>query len=208
MLLVDDHSLVRYGLRLLINNEFPDAFIDEAENEDECLAKIKLFPFDLVLLDLNMPDSDPFNIVQFINQNCPQTKTLIITMSSEESYAYRFFQEGVMGFINKSSPNERLLSAIKLVMSGRKYISENLTRILAEKQIKKEINNPFDLLTKREFQIALGLIGGKTIQEISLSLSISSSTVSTYKGKIYEKLSIANHNLSQLIQLAKDNNVT
>ncbi len=207
VLLVDDHSVVRSGLRLLINSEYPQVYIDEAENEDECIAKIKLFSFDLVILDLNMPDSDSLNIAQFLNQKYPQTKTLVITMSSEEVFALRFFQEGVKGFVNKSCNNEQILQAIRIVLSGKTYISDNLMRAWAEKQIDKYSKNPFDLLTQREFQIALDLIKGKTIQDISTSLSISSSTVSTYKGKLYEKLCIPNHNLSRLIELAREYNV-
>lgn len=206
-LLVDDHAVVRSGLRLLINSEYPQVYIDEAENEDECIAKIKLFSFDLVILDLNMPDSDSLSIVRFLNQRYPHTKTLIITMSNEETFALRFFQEGVKGFVNKSCNNDQILLAIKVVLNGKTYISDNLMRKWAEKQIEKDIRKSFDILSQREFQIALDLIKGKTIQEISVSLNISTSTVSTYKGKIYDKLDIPNHNLSRLIELARENNL-
>lgn len=206
-LLVDDHAVVRSGLRLLINSEYPQVYIDEAENEDECIAKIKLFSFDLVILDLNMPDSDSLSIAKFLNQRYPHTKTLIITMSNEETFALRFFQEGVKGFVNKSCNNEQILLAIKIVLNGKTYISDNLMRKWAEKKIEKDIKKSFDILSQREFQIALDLIKGKTIQEISVSLNISASTVSTYKGKIYDKLDIPNHNLSRLIELARETNL-
>ncbi|TDO27018.1 response regulator [Sediminibacterium goheungense] len=207
ILLVDDHAVVRSGLRLLINSEYPQVYIDEAENEDECIAKIKLFSFDLVILDLNMPDSDSLSIVKFLNQRYPHTRTLIITMSNEEIFALRFFQEGVKGFVNKSCNNQQILQAINVVLNGKTYISDNLMRKWAEKQIEKDVKKSFDILSQREFQIALDLIKGKTIQEISVSLNISASTVSTYKGKIYDKLDIPNHNLSRLIELARETNL-
>lgn len=191
----------------MISAEYPQAYIDEAENEDECLAKIKLFSYELVLLDLNMPDSDSFNIAQYLNRCCPQTKTLVVTMNSEEVYAMRYFQEGVKGFLNKSANNSELLRAINVVLSGKTFITDNLMRIWAERQIDNTRKNPFDALSQREFQIAVELIRGRSIREIAGGLYISASTVSTYKGKIFEKLAIPSTNLSRLIELARENNV-
>lgn len=207
VLIVDDHSLVRTGIRLIIAKEYPNSYIDEAENEDECLSKIKQFSFDLVILDLNMPDSDSFRIVQYIINNHPNTKTLVITMNKEEVYALRYFQAGIKGYINKGCSNDEILNAIRIVLSGKVYISTNLMQIWAERQIDKTTKNPFDSLSNREFQIAYELINGKTMQEISENLCISVSTVSTYKGKLYEKLSIPINNLAQLIELARENKI-
>lgn len=207
ILIVDDHSLVRTGIRLLISKEYPNSYIDEAENEDECLAKVKQFSFDLLILDLNMPDSDSFRIVQYVINHHPNIKTLVITMNKEEVYALRYFQAGIKGYINKDSSNEEILNAIRVVLSGKVHISTNLMQIWAERQIDKTTKNPFDSLSNREFQIASELINGKTMQEISENLCISVSTVSTYKGKLYEKLSIPNNNLAQLIELAREHKI-
>ena len=207
VLIVDDHALVRTGIRLIISKEYPNSYIDEAQNEDECLAKVRQFSFDLLLLDLNMPDSDSFRIVQYINNHHPNLKTLVLTMNKEEVYALRYFQAGIKGYINKGCSNEEILNAITVVLSNKVYISTNLMQIWAEKQIHNHTENPFDSLSNREFQIAFELIGGKTMQEISESLCISVSTVSTYKGKLYEKLNIPNNNLAQLIELARENKI-
>ena len=207
VLIVDDHSLVRTGIRLIVSKEYPNSYIDEAENEDECLSKIKQFSFDLLILDLNMPDSDSFRIVQYLSDNHPKLKTLVISMNKEEVYALRYFQAGIKGYINKGCSNEDILNAIKVVISGKVFISNNLMQIWAERQIDKNTKNPFDVLSNREFQIAYELINGKTMQQISENLCISVSTVSTYKGKLYEKLSIPNNNLAQLIELAREHNI-
>ena len=203
ILIVDDHALVRTGIKLLISKHYPKFILEEAENEDECILMIKQNEFDLVLLDLNMPDSDPFSIINYLNTRSPKTKSLIVTMNNEEIHGLRFFQAGVKGFINKGSKNENIIKAIETVLNGDIFVSPKTMENWVNNQINKKSINPFEKLSNREFQIAIELMKGKSIQEISMKLNISASTVSTFKAKIFAKLSIENNNLAYLIELGR-----
>lgn len=203
VLIIDDHEVVRAGLVLMLSSQFRPALIKEAENEKQSLAYIKDIVFDLIFLDLNMPDSDPVRLIHYIKTCQPDTPILVFTMQEETVYARRFYAMGVKGFINKASANKEILLAIQTVLQNRVYISSNLKGLLAESIVGGGTYNPFDLLSDREFKVARDLISGKSIAEIATSLSIDKSTVSTYKGKVYEKMGIANNNLAELIEVAR-----
>ena len=184
-LIVDDHSVVRAGIKLIIKQHFTESHIEEAENEKQAIELLRNHPFDLILMDLNMPDSDPNRLIQYITSNHPKTSIIVLTMNDENVYARRLFKLGIKGFLHKSSENDEILKAIEhALMTGG-------------------TDNPFDNLSDREFQVAKELLTGKSITEIADSLSIHSSTVSTYKGKVFEKLKIPNNNLVELMTIAR-----
>ena len=199
VLIIDDHEVVRAGLLLILQSQFQPEKITEAENEKQSLPFIKDIVFDLIFLDLNMPDSDPVRLIHYIKTCQPDTPIIVFTMQEETVYARRFYALGVKGFINKASANKEILLAIKTVLQNRVYISD----YLAESIVSGATYNPFDLLSDREFKVARDLIEGKSITEIALSLSIDKYTVSTYKGKVYEKMGIPNNNLAELIEVAR-----
>ena len=203
VLIIDDHDVVRAGLLLILQSQFQPEKITEAENEKQSLPFIKDIVFDLIFLDLNMPDSDPVRLIHYIKTCQPDTPIIVFTMQEETVYARRFYALGVKGFINKASANKEILLAIKTVLQNRVYISDYLKGLLAESIVSGATYNPFDLLSDREFKVARDLIEGKSITEIALSLSIDKSTVSTYKGKVYEKMGIPNNNLAELIEVAR-----
>ena len=203
VLIIDDHEVVRAGLLLILQSQFQPEKITEAENEKQSLPFIKDIVFDLIFLDLNMPDSDPVRLLHYIKTCQPDTPIIVFTMQEETVYARRFYALGVKGFINKASANKEILLAIKTVLQNRVYISDYLKGLLAESIVSGVTYNPFDLLSDREFKVARDLIEGKSITEIALSLSIDKSTVSTYKGKVYEKMGIPNNNLAELIEVAR-----
>ena len=203
VLIIDDHEVVRAGLILVLRSQFQPKLIKEAGNEKQSLGLIKDIVFDLIFLDLNMPDSDPLRLIHYIKTCQPNTPVLVFTMQEESVYARRFYALGVKGFINKASANNEIVTAIKTVLQNRVYISNYLKGLLAESIVSGGTYNPFDLLSDREFKVAKDLIGGKSIAEISSNLSIDKSTVSTYKGKVYEKMGITNNNLAELIEVAR-----
>jgi DNA-binding NarL/FixJ family response regulator len=202
-LIVDDHSVVRAGIKLIIKQNFTENHIEEAENEKQAIELLRANPFDLILMDLNMPDSDPTRLIQYITSNHAKTSIIVLTMNDENVYARRFFKLGIKGFLHKSSENEEILKAIEHALMKRVYMSENLKQVLAESLFTGGTDNPFDTLSDREFQVAKELLTGKSITEIADSLSIHSSTVSTYKGKVFEKLKISNNNLVELMTIAR-----
>ena len=203
ILLIDDHEVVRAGLVLMLQSHFHPTLILEAGDEKESLPLIRDTVFDLIFLDLNMPDSDAVRLIHYIKSCQPDTPIIVFTMQEESVYARRFYAMGVKGFVNKASANKEILLAIQTVLQNRVYISNYLKGLLAESIVGGGSVNPFDMLSAQEFKVALDLVGGRSISEIAAHLSIDKSTVSTYKGKVYEKMGIANNNLAELIALAR-----
>jgi two-component system, NarL family, invasion response regulator UvrY len=199
-LLVDDHVVVRSGVKGLITGLFAPAEIDEASNGEEAVTKLKKKLYDLVIMDVQMPQTDALSLVEFICFRSPSTPILIFSMSAEKIYAPRFLKAGAKGFVSKEASLDELVKAINLVFNGRTYISENLAVALAEENISGKHQNPFKRLSQREFEIASLLLNGKSPGEISKSLNLQSSTVGTHKARLFEKLGISN--LLELKELA------
>ncbi len=203
-LLVDDHKIVRTGTKQLLKHEYPNCEIFEANGEKKALEILKTEAIDLVILDLNMPNSDPISIIQFGKTVQPGIKFLILSMNEEEVYAIRFLKVGINGYINKASEDEDIAKAVNLIFQGRIYFSENLKYILAQTVTGELQENPFEKLSTREFQIAKLLIEGKGVKEVSDLLSISVTTVSTFKHRIYKKLGLEGNSIGLLITVAQN----
>jgi DNA-binding NarL/FixJ family response regulator len=206
-LLIDDHSVVRAGIKLIIMQRFQDAEVQEAENEKRAVDVLRNKEMDLILMDLNMPDSDPIRLIHYITSNYPKTAIIVLTMNDENVYAKRFFKLGIKGFLHKSSDNTEIIKAIEQALVNRVYMSDNLKQTIAESYFTGLSENPFDLLSDREFQVAKEMLTGKGIAEIAASLSINTSTVSTYKGKVFEKLKIPHNNMVELMSLARQHRI-
>lgn len=206
-LLIDDHSVVRAGIKLIITQHFKEANVDEAENEKRAIEVLRNKPMDLILMDLNMPDSDPIRLIHYISSNYPKTAIIVLTMNDENVYAKRFFKLGIKGFLHKSSDNVEIIKAIEQALVNRVYMSDNLKQNIAETYFTGLSENPFDQLSDREFQVAKEMLTGKNITEIAASLSINASTVSTYKGKVFDKLKITHNNMVELMALARQHKI-
>lgn len=207
-LLIDDHSVVRAGIKLIITQHFKDgADVEEAENEKRAVEILRNKTMDLILMDLNMPDSDPIRLIHYITSNYPKTAIIVLTMNDENVYAKRFFKLGIKGFLHKSSDNDEIIKAIEQALVNRVYMSDSLKQTIAETYFTGLSENPFDQLSDREFQVAKEMLSGKSITDIAASLSINSSTVSTYKGKVFEKLKIPHNNMVELMSLARQHRI-
>jgi DNA-binding NarL/FixJ family response regulator len=200
ILVADDHSVVRFGLKIIIKENFPDKEVYEASNGKAVIEQMQQNKFELVLLDLVMPDTDSGALMQWITAHYPETKILIVSMNPEHLYGKRYLQLGAQGYLKKVAEQEEMIKAIETVLSGKKYVSEELTGIILEEASKGKMLNPFDGLTSREFQIAVLLSKNHTLTQISEGLKIHYTTASTHKQRIYEKLNIDHP--SQLIELA------
>ncbi|MGN6491327.1 MAG: response regulator [Agriterribacter sp.] len=202
ILLVDDHSVVRAGVSYLIKNQFGDSIvIDEAKDGDSATNLLKKSPYNLVILDVNIPGTDTINLISYFLTIYPSLNILIFTMNQEEWYGKRFLQMGAKGFLNKESPEEEIQRAIMTVMNGSRYISPRLAQILSTEALDKKKDNPFDELSNREFEVVHRLIKGDSVTAIAEALSLHSSTIGTHKAHIFEKLGI--QNIIQLAELAK-----
>ena len=198
-LLIDDHAIVRSGIKFWLSAEYNPCEIDEAENGKEAYQKIQDKEYDLVLLDIQMPETNSFDLLKSILNDKPDSKVLIFSMNSENMYAKRFLQAGAMGFVSKDAPIHELKKAVDLILNNRKYFSNKFIESVLNEKTGRENNNPFSTLSDREFEITNLLMEGKAVGEISTLLNIKSSTTGTYKARIFEKLHI--QNVFQLIEL-------
>jgi len=191
VLIADDHTIVRSGIKLIIKDLLPSTVFDEASNGDEVISYVKKNDYEMIVLDINMPGTDSITLVTNLFAYREQCKILIYTMNPEELYAKRYLKLGVLGYLNKESRAEEIRRAITCVLNGDLYVSKQLKKDLNEDlHSKKGADNPFEKLSDREIQTVKYLLDGYSLLEIKNILNIHSSTVGTYKTRIFEKLKI------------------
>jgi two-component system, NarL family, invasion response regulator UvrY len=179
---------VRQGLIEILSHLPEITLIDEAENGNEAIARVACSEYDLILLDISMPDSSGLEVLQTIVKKHPEQKVLILSMHAHQQYALRALKTGAHGYLTKDTASEELMIAIKKITSGVKYISPGIAENIA-KYIGNEFTKPLhENLSEREFQIMLKIAAGKTLQDISAELFISGKTVSTYKSRLMTKM--------------------
>lgn len=205
-LVVDDHAIVRSGLILLIKDFMSHAEIDEAYDGDSAFKKIKQNNYDLIIMDVNMPNTDSFGLLNSTLSFKPSTKIIIFSMNAEDLYAKRYLKMGAMGYLRKDTPGDEIQKAISSVLNNKKYISAELSEILLlDLRDKKHLENPFDKLSPREFELVQHLSRGESVAQISQTLNLHKSTVGTHKARIFEKLQCTN--VIELNKLAEIHNV-
>jgi DNA-binding NarL/FixJ family response regulator len=189
---------VREGLKEILGH-IPDiTLIDEAENGNAAIAKVALSDYDLILLDISMPDSSGLEVLNTIVRKHPEQKVLILSMHAHEQYALRALKTGAYGYLTKDTASEELMIAIKKITSGGKYISPSIAENIA-KYIGNDFTKPLhENLSEREFEIMLKISAGKTLQDISAELFISEKTVSTYKSRLMTKMGMKK--ISEIVQ--------
>jgi len=204
-LLIDDHYVVRSGIKGLISELYIPCTVDEAENDLEAIEKLKHNVYDLIVMDIQIPKADMFGLMEYIHVTYPLARVLMFSMSAENIYAKRFLKAGAMGFLAKDSSMDEIKKALNTVFNNRKYISGALAEQLAEDSISDTPSNPFDKLSQREFEITTLLLSGISLGEICKSLNLQSSTVGTHKARVFEKLHVTN--ILELKELATTYNL-
>jgi DNA-binding NarL/FixJ family response regulator len=186
--IADDHALIREGIKNLISLESDISVIGETSNPFEILDFLKKNKCDILILDISMPGKSGLDVLKELKSSEIPTKVLVMTMLPEGQFARRTLKSGASGYLTKDSASSEIITAIRRIASGRKYISQSLAEILAsdiDDTIDKEAH---EILSDREFQI-LGLIANGISQtEIAEKLALSISTVNTYRSRILEKL--------------------
>lgn len=173
--------------------------ISEAWDAKTVMEKLKEKALDLILLDIQMPATDPVVLMHWIQSFYPNTKILIVSQNPENVYGKRYLQLGANGFISKTAPDDEMIKAINKVLNGNKYISEELSQSMLQTMISGTQANPFDQLSQREFQVAICLAKGYTMNEICDMLQVQYSTAHTHKRRAFEKLNVEdNKDLAQL----------
>lgn len=191
-LLIDDHFVVRSGMRGLLSDLYLNCEIHEAENAEQTLEKLKKNEYDMILMDVQIPGNDMVGLMEYIHVKYPTAKVLVFSMTTENMYAKRFLKAGASGFLSKEGSQDEIKKAINLVLSNRKYISESLNQLLADETFMDKPINPFHRLTTREFEIVSLLLSGHTQTDIARALNLELSTIGTHKARIFKKLNISN----------------
>lgn len=161
-------------------------------NGDECIELARKESFDLIILDVNLPDTDTYQLIHLLFNVNPSQKILMFSMSPEEMYAKRFLQLGVSGFVSKQASNEELIGAIEKVLSGERYLSDKMIELMTNDALTGQVGSVFDKLSKREFEIMTYFLNGYGSKEIANLTNLHSSTIGTYKFKIFNKINIKN----------------
>lgn len=193
VLIADDHAVVRRGLKQILLEGFPTAFVQEVTDAEEMVKKILVESWDLIISDLSMPGRSGLESLQQIKQLRPKVPVLILSIHPEEQYAIRALRAGASGYLNKGMASEELVLAVQKVLLGKKYITANIAEKLAS-VLDKNINKPLhESLSDREFSVLKLLASGKSVSEIAESMFLSVTTVSTYRTRILVKMGLKNN---------------
>lgn len=190
ILIADDHSVVRKGLRQILLEEFPGAMIEEVSDGGELVKKVLLATWDVVLSDLSMPGRSGLDALQQIKITHPGLPVLILSIHPEEQYALRALKAGASGYLSKDTAPDELVKAVQKVLLGKKYISQAIAEKLANSFSSDNSEHPHESLSDREFDVMKLLANGKSVSEIADILSLSVTTVSTYRARIMTKMNL------------------
>ncbi len=190
ILIADDHTVVRQGLRLILANEFKKATFGEANDTDALFEQLKKDEWDVVIMDLSMPGGSGLNTLKEIKHNHPQMPVLVLSMYPEDQYAVRTLKAGASGYLTKESASEELVNAMHKILRGGKYINASVAEKLLLQIGNDDGRPPHELLSDREYQVLCMIASGKEVGQIATDLSLSVKTVSTYRARILEKMNM------------------
>ena len=193
VLIADDHALIRNGLRQLLSGDSSIKEIGESKTGSETIDMLQAQRWDLLILDINMPDRSGIDILRQVRAMHPDTKILILSGFPEKQYAVNVLRAGASGYLNKEMAPEELLMAVRAVLAGRRYVSPALAELLVS-GLDQDPDQPMHArLSQREFQIFRKLAAGQAVSAIADELCISVKTVSTYRSRVLEKMNFTNN---------------
>jgi len=190
VLIVDDHPIVRKGLRQMIEEALDMVVAGEAASGGEALALTRAERFDVLVLDLTMPDGDGIEVLGRLRAEQPDLPVLIISMHPEDQYAVRLLQAGAAGYLSKKETPEKVVAAIRTVVQGKKFFSAHVAQELAKTLRSGSERRPHERLSEREFQIMRLIVSGLSTREIATQLSLSENTVRTYRTRLFKKMGL------------------
>jgi len=203
VLIADDHPIVRQGLRQILS-EIPDMVVaGEAVNGQETLDQVRAGGWDVLVLDITMPDRSGLDILKELKHQQPDLPVLILSIHAEEQFAVRLLKAGASGYLTKENAPDELVKAIRKVVDGGKYISQSLAESLAFSLDVTSDRPRHETLSDREFQVMQLMASGKTLTEIAEELSLSAKTVSTYRSRLLEKMNLKTN--AEIVRYAIEN---
>jgi DNA-binding NarL/FixJ family response regulator len=204
-LVADDHAIVRKGLAQILCDEFPSAKVKEVSNSHEVMAEVKKEIWDVILLDISMPGRNGIEILKQLRADGVKAPVLMLSMHPEEQYAVRVFRAGAMAYLTKQTAPEELAKAVKQVLSGRRYVTASLGESMAGSLSRSPAGPAHPALSERELEVLVLLAQGQSLKNIAKSLILSVKTVSTYRGRLQDKLQLTT--TAELIRYAIDHHL-
>ncbi len=193
ILIADDHTIVRKGLKQILAETQDMVVTGEASNGFEVMEKVRSNHYDVLLLDISMPGKSGLDILKELKTEQPKLPVLVLSMYPEEQYAVRVLRAGASGYLTKESAPDELVVAMRKVAQGKKYVSPSLAEKLAV-ELEADATKPaHEMLSDREYQVLCMIASGKTVGEIAEKLSLSAKTISTYRARILEKMNMKNN---------------
>ncbi len=190
ILIADDHAIVRRGLKQILLEEYPSANVGEVADAESLVNEVVTNTWDIIICDMNMPGRSGLDALGQIKQIAPQIPVLIMSMYPEDQYALRVLKAGASGYLGKESIHEHIIKAIQTVQLGKKFITASVAEKLADAVREDNEKEPHELLSDREFDVFKLLAAGSSVSEIASQLSLSTTTVSTYRTRILSKMNI------------------
>ena len=205
VLLVDDHPVVRKGMKAILEDHMGSITVEEAGDGDTALATLdKGGPFDAIVLDLSMPGRSGIDLLAEVKHRLPKVPVLIMSLHGEEQFAVRALRAGASGYLTKAAAPDQLVAAVTKIMRGGRYISEELAdRLAADVGGQRTAAEPHERLSDREFEVMRGIASGKSVSEIAEQMHLSVKTVSTYRTRLLDKMGMSTN--AELTRYAIEN---
>jgi len=188
--IADDHTIVRRGLKQILQDEYPSAYIEEGSDAEILIKKVIKESWDLIITDISMPGRSGMEALQLIKSQFPKLPVLVLSGHTEEQYAMRVLKAGASGYLSKDTAPEELLLAVRRIMQGKKYITPNIADQLIADLDKDGAKQPHELLSDREFEVFKLIASGKSVSDIATQMLLSVTTVSTYRARVLIKMNL------------------
>jgi len=192
ILVTDDHAIVRQGLKQILTEEITDAVFGEADDSAKTLVLLSEQPWDILILDINMPGRNGFEVLHEVRRSYPSLPVLVLSSTPEDQLGLRAIKSGAAGYLNKQTAPERLVEAVRKILAGEQFMSVLLAhKVIAD--LRRDTHRyRHDDLSDRELQVFKLTIAGNSLKEIAAELSLSAKTISTFRGRVFEKLDVRN----------------
>jgi two-component system, NarL family, invasion response regulator UvrY len=192
VLIVDDHAIVRMGIRQLLGSSSDIEIIAEADNGEKALVLVKEHQPDIVVLDMKMPGIDGWEVIRRLKSPSTSCKIIALSAMASDPLPMKVLQLGAMGYLSKESSLEELTTAIRRIHKGERYLSADLAQKIAMKSLEPEGESPFENLSEREMQVMLMITSGLKVPEIAKRLFLSTKTINCYRYRMFAKLGVKN----------------
>ena len=202
ILIIDDHEVVRRGVKQILEEHFLYVEVGEANTGAKGIAAVRREPWDLVIVDISLPDRSGMDLLREVRNTAPQLPLMVLSLHSEEQYAVSALRAGAMAYLTKNTAPDELAGAVKQVLSGRKYLTTSLRERIAGSLSESSTGPDYRALSKREREVLVLLARGQSIRYIAQSLALSTKTVSTYRARLLDKLQLTS--TTELIRYALD----